>query len=237
MSFLEKLGELVYPSACALCGDVLPDGAVYVCEECRKMIAYPTEPTCLRCGGRVSDENQAYCQDCSRMNRSYKKGFPAMLYQYPLDESIAAFKYNNKRYMAPFYVSEIIKRHGKTILSLPVEALVPIPIHKKKLKKRGYNQAELLAGELGKRLSIPVDTELIYRVVNTEPQKSLSPLEREDNLKKAFQCTKKVVSYKCIMLVDDIYTTGATVEACTKLLHEKGITDVYYTSICIGYGA
>lgn len=237
MKAWKKLGDLVFPPACALCGDVLADGGTYVCQACRPMIAYPTGPTCLRCGCPISGEDQAYCQDCSRMQRSFRKGFPAMLYRYPLDESIAAFKYHNKRYMAPFYASEIVKRHGKMILSLPVEALVPVPIHRQKLRRRGYNQAELLARELGRLLAIPVDTELIYRVVNTEPQKTLSPREREDNLKKAFQCTEKVVSYKCVMLVDDIYTTGATIEACTRLLQEKGIPDVYYTSICIGNGA
>lgn len=237
MSLLEKFEDFIFPPACALCGDILQQEERYVCKTCRPMIAYPTEPTCLQCGCPVSEAEQAYCEDCSRMHRSYRKGFPAMLYQYPVDESIAAFKYHNKRYHAPFYADEIVKRHGRAILSLPVEALVPIPIHKKKREKRGYNQAELLAWELGKRLAIPVDTELIYRVENTEPQKTLSPLEREENLKKAFQCTKNKVSYKCVMLVDDIYTTGATIEACTKLLCEKGISDVYYTSICIGNGA
>ena len=237
MKVLKKLEDMLFPPACALCGDVLANQAAYVCRACKPMIVYPTEPVCLLCGCPISGAENAYCEDCGRMHRSYRKGFPAMMYQYPLDESIAAFKYHNKRYHAEFYADEIIKRHGRAILSLEVEALVPVPIHKKKYEKRGYNQAELLARELGRRLSIPVDTELIYRITNTEPQKTLSPLEREDNLKKAFQCTKNNVNYNCIMLVDDIYTTGATIEACTKLLLEKGISDVYYTSVCIGNGA
>ena len=114
--------------------------------------------------------------------------------------------------------------------------MIPIPIHKRKLEKRGYNQAELLADALGKKLDIPVERELLARVVNTEPQKSLDPEHREQNLKKAFQCTEKSVSYKKVLLVDDIYTTGATIEACTKSLHAAGIPDVYYTSVAIGTG-
>lgn len=236
MHLMKKLEALVFPPACALCGDVLSPDEHYVCKTCRPMISYPTEPTCLLCGCPVSESEHAYCGDCSKMKRSFRKGFPAMLYQYPLDESIAAFKYHNKRYHAEFYVDELIKRHGRAILSLSIDAIVPVPIHKKKYEKRGYNQAELLANELGRRCSIPVDTELIYRIENTEPQKKLSPLEREENLKKAFQCTKNDVNYKSILLIDDIYTTGATIEACTKLLLEKGIADVYFASICIGTG-
>ena len=114
--------------------------------------------------------------------------------------------------------------------------MIPVPIHKRKLEKRGYNQAELLATALGKKLDIPVERELLARVVNTEPQKSLDPEHREQNLKKAFQCIEKSVSYKKALLVDDIYTTGATIEACTKGLHAAGIPDVYYTSVAIGTG-
>ena len=130
-----------------------------------------------------------------------------------------------------------MRRHGKTLLGLGIDAMIPIPVHKKKLQKRGYNQAEVLAAALSDRLSIPVETELLVRAVNTEPQKRLDPEHREQNLKKAFQCTKKSVSYKKVLLVDDIYTTGATIEACTKCLQAAGIPEVYYTSVAIGTGA
>ena len=143
----------------------------------------------------------------------------------------------DKEERAAFYAGQIVKRHGLTLQSLGIDALIPIPIHKRKLEKRGYNQAELLADALGKKLDIPVERELLARVVNTEPQKSLDPEHREQNLKNGFSMyRKKCVSYKKVLLVDDIYTTGATIEACTKSLHAAGIPDVYYTSVAIGTG-
>lgn len=236
MNWKDNVLNFIYPRVCALCGGVLGDTRDHVCSSCRGMIEYPEAPLCLRCGSEITDADTELCADCSRHTRSYIRGFPAMKYQYPLDESIAAFKYHNQRRYADFYANEIVRRHGKTLLSLGIDALVPIPVHKKKLQKRGYNQAQVLAEALGKRLSIPVETKLLNRVVNTEPQKSLGPEQREQNLHKAFSCSGAHNGYQSVLLVDDIYTTGATIEACTKSLHAAGIPDVYYTSIAIGAG-
>ena len=179
MKVKETLINFIFPPACALCGDVIGGTSDYVCRECRSIIEYPCEPLCLRCGCEISDAEQELCADCSRHTRSYVKGFPAMKYQYPVDESIAAFKYHNEREHAAFYANEILRRHGKTLLDLGIDVLIPIPVHKKKLQKRGYNQAEVLADALADRLAIPVETELLVRAVNTEPQKSLDPEHRD----------------------------------------------------------
>lgn len=236
MKHWNKVLNYIYPKTCPLCTEVLESEEKWVCRDCRSMIAYPVNPVCLKCGCEIADEETEFCADCTRHERTYVQGFPAMKYQYPLDESIARFKYHNQRDYAEFYAYEIVKRHGHAILSLGIDALIPIPVHKRKLRKRGYNQAELLARELGKKLDISVETELLTRVVNTEPQKSLDPKQREENLKSAFQCVQKSVSYKRVMLVDDIYTTGSTIEACTSCLHKIGIPDIYYTSAAIGTG-
>ena len=187
MRVWNKLVNWIYPPTCPLCGDVTGRQAGQVCDECRPMIDYPAQPVCMRCGCEITDEEAELCEDCTRHTRTYIQGFPAMKYQYPLDESLARFKYHNQRDYAAFYAGQIVKRHGLTLQSLGIDALIPIPIHKRKLEKRGYNQAELLADALGKKLDIPVERELLARVVNTEPQKSLDPEHREQNLKPAFQ--------------------------------------------------
>ena len=126
---------------------------------------------------------------------------------------------------------------GELVLQdIKPDILVPVPVHKTKLHKRGYNQAEVLARELATYLNVPVEPDLIKRNIKTSPQKELGTKAREENIKKAFNSTDKIVKYRCALLVDDIYTTGATIEACTKILHEQGIKDVYYTSVCIGKG-
>ena len=236
MKFRTKLLDLIYPPACALCGELLAPGERGCCKVCREEIDYVKTPVCECCGQELTMAGTSLCRMCSREKRSYIKGFPAMNYVPPVSVGVAAFKYHSRKDSAGFFAAEILRVHGQEMMSIKPEVLVPVPVHKRKLKKRGYNQAELLAKELGSRMGVPVDTELISRTVNTPPQKTLDPKLREINMKSAFQMGKKSVNYKSAMLVDDIYTTGSTIEACTRLLLAQGIRDVYYTSICIGKG-
>lgn len=227
---------LVYPPECPFCGRLLSHGEKGICAECEPLIPRISAPTCLKCGKEIVDSEAELCADCGRQRRSYVRGFPAMNYVSPLRESISRFKYHNKKEYADFFASEIIRACGKNIMDVSPDVLVPIPVHKRKMRKRGYNQAAVLADCLSPKLGIPVDETIIERTVNTLPQKMLSDNERENNIKKAFNSCKKCVKYKSVILVDDIYTTGATVEACTRLLHNMGVEDVFYTSISIGRG-
>lgn len=233
---IKYAGRMLYPPTCPLCQRVLEIDNMGTCEECVGLISYVQKPSCLRCGKEIADEEAELCEDCTNYERTYIKGFPAMNYIGPVTKCVASFKYNNRRDLADFFANEIIKCCGHEILDVSPEIFVPIPVHKSKLKKRGYNQAELLANSLGERLDIPVEANLIIRSTNTMPQKKLDNEEREKNLKKAFISSGEIVKYKRVMLVDDIYTTGATIETCTKLLKENGVSEVYYTSICIGKG-
>ena len=235
-AIFNSIKKLIYPSTCPLCGELLADSEDILCDDCKPAVPYISQPVCLRCGKEIEDAEKEYCLDCTRKPKSYVRGFPAMNYVSPVKESIAQFKYHNKSGYAGFYAYEIIKTHGRDIASVSPEVLVPIPVHKKKLGKRGYNQAEVLTDALGDKLGIAVDAKLIRRDINTLPQKSLDPDMRQKNLERAFILGEKKVQYKKVMLVDDIYTTGSTIEACTKLLRAAGVDEVYYTSICIGRG-
>lgn len=238
--FISKIAKnitaLIYPPECPFCGNLLEHGEQNICSSCVPFIPRISGPVCMKCGKEIVDDEAELCADCNRQQRSYVRGFPAMNYVSPLKESIGRFKYHNKREYVDFFASEIVRAHGKNILAVSPDVLVPIPLHKKKMQKRGYNQAAVLADSLGRKLGIPTDKNMIARTINTLPQKLLSDYERENNIKKAFLSCKKCVEYKSVMLVDDIYTTGATVEACTRLLHDMGVEDVFYTSISIGRG-
>lgn len=230
------LVDSVYPRVCPLCGKVLSSNDGLSCSNCRLLIENLKSPLCFRCGKEIDDVEEEFCFDCKKHPRSFISGFPAMRYTDSVKKCVGDFKYKNKREFAPFFAREIIRANGNRISMVKPDVLIPVPVHKDKLKKRGYNQAEVLANELGKLLGVPVDNGVIVRGSKTLPQKELKPIERENNLKNAFIPSDKVVKYRCALLVDDIYTTGATIEACTKVLHKKGINNVYYTSICIGVG-
>jgi ComF family protein len=151
-------------------------------------------------------------------------------------QSIARFKYSGRREYAAFYAEEILKRCAKELFSWQAEVLIPIPLHPSRRRKRGYNQAALLARELTKRCGIPTDEQLLYRVKKTKAQKELNDQERQTNLKHAFSVRKGEIPYKTVILIDDIYTTGSTIDAATAVLKESGIQTVYFLCICVGRG-
>ena len=99
-----------------------------------------------------------------------------------------------------------------------------------------YNQAELLAEVVGRQLHLPVDKTHLLRVSETAPQKELSPLERANNIKQALEVKMLPAEWKTVLLIDDIYTTGATVQACTEALQEAGAEQIYVGVICVGEG-
>ncbi|MBR4515597.1 MAG: ComF family protein [Lachnospiraceae bacterium] len=228
--------KYIYPPSCPYCGEVLEASETDVCAACKPRLSYVKEPTCFKCGCEIEDGTEELCADCRRVEHGFVRGFSAFNYVDPADKACAAFKYRNGREYAAYFAGEIIKKHGKHIKEIAPEVLVPVPIHKRKLNKRGYNQAELLARELSRITGIPVDTELIIRKVNTPPQKKYDPVKRANNVKTAFISSEKIVQYKSAMLVDDIYTTGATIDACTAALKGMGIEKTYFVSICIGKG-
>lgn len=116
------------------------------------------------------------------------------------------------------------------------DALVPVPVHPARKRQRGYNQAELIARELSRCSGIPLNTQLIRRTKRTRPLKSLSYLERQNNLKKAFKMWKNDVKLSTIVIIDDIYTTGSTIDAMAQVLQAAGIRRIYFMTLTIGRG-
>lgn len=153
---------------------------------------------------------------------------------------MAAVKYKNRREYLDFYARAIDFRYRKRVLRLDADVLVPVPIHPSRQRKRGYNQAEELAVRLSVLWQIPVDSRLLVRTKKTAPQRELNPAERLKNLKEAFRIHQKCGGRSelphTVILVDDIYTTGSTMEACARVLKEAGVKRIYFVAVCIGAG-
>ena len=160
------------------------------------------------------------------------------LYEYgTAAPSLYRFKYKGRQEYADFYGEEMGKYLGEFIRRVSPDVLVPVPLHRKKLKSRGYNQAACLARALGKSLNLPVDEKLVKRIRNTAPMKRLNPTERQNNLKKAFNIGRNDVKlYDRIILVDDIYTTGTTLDEISALLKSYGVSEVYCVTLACGAG-
>lgn len=233
---MHRLLNLIYPRRCPLCDGLTGSYDRLVCKECRGKVPLLVEPLCKKCGKPLEKEEAEYCEDCGRKTHAYTKGRAAFAYDELMRASISRFKYRNRREYADFYVQELLRSCAGSVRSWGPEALIPIPLHKSRMRSRGFNQAELVARGLGEILEIPVENALLVRAKRTRPQKDLNYRERAENLKNAFQVTQNDVELKKVLLIDDIYTTGSTVDAAAKALKERGVEKVYFLSICIGRG-
>lgn len=229
-----SLLNLLYPPRCPFCDRIAEDAQEVICPSCRKSICEAGEPVCKCCGKPLSDERREFCYDCGRKNHAFIQGKAMWVYEGRVRESVYRFKYRNKREYGGVYAKEIARRYGNWMRQRNVQALIPVPLHRNRRRARGYNQAEILADELGRITGIPVRRELLVRVQDTRPQKLLSGTERKNNLKKAFKTTKSIVQLNCVLIIDDIYTTGSTADAAASALQEAGVPEVYVCCVSIG---
>jgi len=231
----EVIFSIFFPRHCPMCDVVIPYGQM-ICNVCEKKISYIKEPVCKKCGKQLENERQEYCGDCSRKKHFFVQGKAVFSYRNEIKLSMYRFKYSNKREYGDYYALRTAQEYGNWIKCRQIEAIVPVPMYARKKRARGYNQAEVFAKALGRELNLPVECSMVRRIKNTAPQKELNDRQRKDNLKKAFQVTTNIVKYKKVLLVDDIYTTGATMDAVAEVMRRAGVDEVYILSICIGEG-
>lgn len=224
--------DMLYPRRCPVCHDIAVPGGSRICNVCREKLKPITGPRCFRCSKPLKREEQEYCKDC-RKTRLFDQGIGIFPYGSVLQESLFKLKYGKRQEYGSFYGQIAAVYSREIIRNWGVEIIIPIPLHRKRMEKRGYNQAELIAEALGKTLCIPVDSRLMKRKVNTRPQKELDYRERKQNMKNAF-LLKGENRYRRILLVDDIYTTGSTIEAAAELLKRNGAENVFFLTIAMG---
>lgn len=234
-TFFGVLADLVYPRRCPVCDGVVNPFGSLVCEACKQKFRYIGEPVCLKCGKHIQKAEQEYCSDCAGRRHLFDSGRALFDYK-SVSDSLYRFKYRGRQEYAAYYARCMAGKLGGWMKSLNADALVPVPIHKSRRRMRGYNQAEALAGELGKLLGIPVRTDLIQRIRKTKPMKDLSAAERQINLKKAFKICHNDVKLNTIIIIDDIYTTGSTIDNMSYELRRAGIKRIYFATLAVGRG-
>lgn len=233
MNIIEKCLGVLYPQTCCFCGKISKE---HICKECIEKITYIEEPVCKKCGKPIRYKETEYCGDCEKTAFSYEQGKSVWLHTDVVRWSIYQFKYHNRRIYGKFYAQELFRIYGGWVRQNKIDVIIPIPLHKKRQRKRGYNQSELIARQLGKLLHLPVNAKAVVRKRNTKPQKELSHKERRHNLKEAFCVTKHWKGKGNVLLIDDIYTTGNTIDSVAKLLRQKGADKVWFLTISIGQG-
>lgn len=232
MNFFLFFSDFLFPVRCPICDKVLKKGD-FACQSCWDLVpSLANSPCCNKCGRPLLSLKETYCSTCCKHELSFDRGFSLWNYNHPaIKRSLKFYKYRGRCDYSIFYAKKLIETYPFLFSNQSISALIPVPIHKKRRRIRGYNQAELLAKELSKQTGIPLITNLLLRSKNTLPQNKLNFTDRRKNLKNAFSINQNSPFYKksltSILLIDDIYTTGSTADICSSLLKESGVMSVY----------
>ena len=180
--------DALYPRRCPVCGEIVTPKGRLICPSCLLRLSPVKSPVCQKCGKEVWSEEIEYCPDCVKHRRSFARGMALFNYTEEAARSMAAVKYKNKREYLDFYAEAAAEklRQYENREEWQFDGLVPVPVHPARKRKRGFNQAEVLAKRIGERLEMPVYPEFLYRIRNTEPLKELNPDERQVVCKTCF---------------------------------------------------
>lgn len=217
--YLLAAKNIFFPAFCFSCDKKITSG--YLCRQCEDAIAFCYPPRCKFCAQSLKDYSKHICKACFKKKFPYKNLITTAIYKEPLSKIIHLFKYKHYDYLAD-YLSKLMISHLMKI-NLDISShnlLIPVPIHPQKFKERGYNQSLLLAKKLENHFKIPLQSDIICKLNNTPAQVNLKKEERKKNILGSF-AVKKDLKNKQIILIDDIFTTGATVHECATMLKKN----------------
>ena len=243
-----KLGsaapDFLYPPHCVSCGVALPGRIDSVlCAECVREVRWIGSDRCVRCGDIVGTGSGAVavCVSCQRFPPRFVKSVccSARYQAGPLRDTVLGLKFGGRAFACKMIGCLMARRILQTGLldAAPAPLLVPAPLTRRALFKRGYNQAADLAQWVGRELNLKVETKLLQKIKSTRPQATLSEKQRRINVQGAFACSKRLAKKYCgvnILLIDDVITTGSTISECARVLDNAGMGRIVAASFARG---
>ena len=226
---LRPLLDFVLPPRCPACGEIVSDPRAF-CAPCWQSIDFIGDPQCAICGMELPSQalgEEARCGGCLAEPPPFERARFVMRYGEVGRALAHRLKYARRVSLAPVMAAQM-----RRLLTLPADAdalLVPVPLHRWRIWSRGFNQAALIAREIARANGLPVETGLLRRTVNTPPLHSLGPRARRKAVGGAFALSKDArarLAGKTVILIDDIWTTGATASACARILKRGGAARV-----------
>ncbi|MBW1689544.1 MAG: ComF family protein [Deltaproteobacteria bacterium] len=234
MKIVSTLLDIIYPPRCPFCGRFVSSAENrchphQVCESCKKALTPITHPLCTICGipfSALSGPDHP-CENCLRKMPSYDTMRAPYLYAGPIMNAIQRFKYNSETHLAA-PLGGLLAAFARTSLTQPEEFVtVPVPLHKHRLRERGFNQSLLLAKAVASELGTPLNCLSLIRKRDTRSQTGLRRKERRKNVANAFSVTSAAIfKGKKVLLVDDVLTTGYTLQECARTLKKFGAREV-----------
>jgi len=235
---IHAAADLLYPRNCQCCSQPLAKHEKgVICAACLETVRWIEPPCCSRCAlpfaGAVEDAFE--CGHCRELELHFQRGVAACLARGIVRDAILEFKYHRKLYFGPHLAEWMLTAGRERVDWSRVDAIVPVPLHPRKQREREFNQAEYLADAAGQAFRKPVWKGELRRVRDTPTQTRLSREERMANLRNAF-VVRDAARWKgrCALLVDDVFTTGATLDACARVLRKAGTAEVWVLTVARG---
>lgn len=199
-----------------------------------KTLPFVGDSFCMCCGKALSDPQREYCGDCLQRERAFDGGRGMLIHRESAQQAIYRFKFHGQRVYADDFVALLYQCFARQIRVWEPDLIVPIPLHPSRRRERGYDQCELLAERLSQISSIPWSARALIRTRKTKKQKELEPGRRRGNVAGAFGVGEFSPDVRCVLLIDDIFTTGATIDEAAHTLKLHGVKRVYFLTLSIG---
>jgi ComF family protein len=219
LNLLKHLIDFIFPKCCLICNEFNNINNYAICENCWKNLSFSKNVShCYHCGLVTKDNKENnLCIKCELLGTYFDDSKSVFIYDVYTKQIVTSLKFNDQTIFAKF-VAKIISDYLLSDINNS-DFIIPIPIHKRRLLKRKYNQSVLIARFIKKFTKIPIKTDIIVKLKNTRPQSLLSMEERKLNLHNAFSIKDhSIIKGSKIILLDDVVTTGSTVASCAKLL-------------------
>ena len=229
--------NLFYPAVCRICSKKLEEFDRNICTNCSKELTERLPPFCLRCGRQLKgdDELKTICADCENDTPHFDRAWSACHYEGALKNLIHDFKYKKITSLSKDFAILTINFMKKYNIGKESQIILSVPMHPRKLFKREVNHADILARTIGKGLGIAYSGSVLKKIKNTPPQSKLKREDRIKNLQSSFSLkNSSLISGRNILLVDDLFTTGSTVNECAMLLKNSGAGRVEVITLARG---
>lgn len=223
--FIRALLDVILPPICHICRSFIPEaGIIHICQECRNNLPLVSSLLCSICGIPFHGTGDGHpCGACIKNPPQFDLARAHFLYEGPIRELVHSFKYNQQTHLRHPLALLTLQGMGSFLADNNPHLIVPVPLHRSRLRQRGFNQAVLLGRVLSRRLNLPLLPDSLVRTRPTEPQINLSATERKVNVKGAFTVkSPDQIAGKRILLLDDVMTTGSTMNECAKELKKAG---------------
>ena len=225
---INRFLRILFPEICPVCKKPSTDHVTApICADCWQAISSYEGPACQKCGKPLVSDVSIICGECLEDEPAFEWVRSFGLYDGALKEAISLFKYYGIRRLSRPLSEMMLK------IRIPhTDAVIPVPLTRKKLRQREFNQAALFAKHIANHIGAKIILNCLIKIRDTAPQVGLNAEERRKNIKNAFGIVdKEVIQGKSVILVDDVFTTGATIRNCAKLLKKAGAGEVYAVTL------